>query len=136
MEWSLITPRGHALSKTRKPKLKDLCAQPLILLERGSTGRHHVMDAFRERDLTPHVEMEAANTDTIVRMVEAGLGVSVAPLMKSGVVTKGRRLDIRPLGAQVRPIHSGVLSRKGDPLSDGARRFAAFVRKQVKAAKL
>ena len=136
MDWSLIAPRGHTVAKSRRVRLKDLCDLPLILLERGSTGRHHIMDAFNERGLHPHVEMEATNTDTIVRMVEAGLGVSVVPLMKSGIVTRGRRVSIQPLGQQVRPIHSGVLTRKGDPLPEAARRFVEFIQKRVKAAKL
>ena len=57
---------------------------PLILFERGSTGRRHVMDAFHAEGLSPRVDMEATNTEIIVRMVEAGLGVSGARVSRRG----------------------------------------------------
>ena len=53
-------------------------------------------------------------------MVEAGLGVSIVPLLPSGVVTRGHRVGIRPLGHQIRPIQSGILTRKGDTLEYSA----------------
>ena len=61
--------------------------------------------------------METTNTEIIVRMVEAGLGVSIVPLMPNGAVTKGRRVAIRSLARQIRPIQSGVLLRRGEELS-------------------
>src|SRR5262245_36879634 len=73
-------------------KLADIVPFPLIMYERGSTGRQHVAEAFQRRGLSPHVEIEATNTDLIVRMVEAGLGVAVVPLHPSGAVTRGRRV--------------------------------------------
>lgn len=126
MDWSLIAPRGHALLKKDPVHLADLADEPLILYERGSTGRTHVIDAFRKCDLSPRVEMEVTNTDLIVRMVEAGLGVSIVPLHPSGAVTRSRRVEIRPLGRYVRPIDSGILTRKGESLSAAARRFIEF----------
>jgi DNA-binding transcriptional LysR family regulator len=126
MDWSLITPRNHPLLKKNRLQLADLAAQPLILYERGSTGRSHVLDAFHKRRLTPHIELEATNTDLIVRMVEAGLGVSIVPLHPSGAVTRGRRVGVRPLRHQVRPIDSGILTRKGEQLSAAAQKFIVF----------
>ncbi len=127
MEWSLITPLKSALLKRRQLKLKDLVNLPLILFERGSTGRQHVMDAFHAQSLSPRVDMEATNTEIIVRMVEAGLGMSIVPLMDSGIVTRGRRVGIHGLGHQIRPIHSGILTRRGEQLSSAAREFVNFI---------
>jgi DNA-binding transcriptional LysR family regulator len=126
MDWSLITPRRHKLLDKPRLRLSDLADVPLILYERGSTGRVHVVEAFRKQRLAPRVEMEATNTDLIVRMVEAGLGISIVPLHPSGAVTRGRRLGIRPLGRHVRPIDSGILTRKGEQLPSAAQRFLEF----------
>ena len=135
MGWSLITPLRHPLLK--KPggalRLTDLADVPLILFERGSTGRQHVVDAFHEQGVSPEVEMETTNTEIIVRMVEAGLGVSVVPLLPSGKVTSGRRVGIRPLGDQIRPIHSGILTRRGETLPPACQSFVDFVRTTVGA---
>jgi DNA-binding transcriptional LysR family regulator len=127
MHWSLITPPKHALAKRRTIRLADIIRFPLIIYERGSTGRQHVVEAFQQQGLVPHVEVEATNTDLIVRMVEAGLGVAVVPLHASGAVTRDRRVAIRSLGKQVRPIHSGVLVRRGERPTPAARLLLEFL---------
>src|SRR4051794_22801468 len=48
LEWSLITPRKHPLGARKRLELKQLADVPLILFERGSTGRQHVIDAFHD----------------------------------------------------------------------------------------
>lgn len=126
MDWSLITPRRHPLLTKDRLRLADLVNEPLIMYERGSTGRAHVVDAFRKLSLTPRVEMEATNTDLIVRMVEAGLGISIVPLHMSGAVTRGRKVGTRLLKKHFRAIDSGILTRSGQRLSDAAQRFVAF----------
>jgi DNA-binding transcriptional LysR family regulator len=127
MDWSLIAPLRHPILQKSSLRLADLAEQPLILFERGSTGRQHVMDAFHGAGLPLRVDMETTNTEIIVRMVEAGLGVSIVPLMPSGAVTRGRRIGVRPLGDQIRPIHSGVLLRRGETLSPASRAFIDFL---------
>jgi len=142
MGWSLITPLRHPLLKKADGaggaggaggglRLADLAGQPLILFERGSTGRQHVVDAFHEQGVSPEVDMETTNTEIIVRMVEAGLGVSVVPLLPSGKVTRGRKVAVRSLGEQIRPIHSGILTRRGERLAPACQSFVDFVRAAV-----
>ena len=126
MSWSLIAPLHGPLVTKRRVQLGDLVDQPLILYERGSTGRQHVLDAFHDHDLSPRVSLETTSTETIVSMVEAGLGISIVPLLPSGAVTKGRRVAVRPLGGSIRPIHSGVLLRRGETLSTASSRLLAF----------
>jgi DNA-binding transcriptional LysR family regulator len=127
MDWSLVTAPRHPLLKRESLELRDLADLPLILFERGSTGRQHVMDAFHGAGLSPRVEMETTNTEIIVRMVEAGLGVSIVPLMPTGAVTRGHRVACRNLGDLIRPIHSGVLLRRGEPPAPAARAFLEFL---------
>jgi DNA-binding transcriptional LysR family regulator len=131
LDWKLITPARHRLLAKRRVRLVDLAEEPLILFERGSTGRQHVIDGFHLQGVAPRVETETTNTEIIVRMVEAGFGVSLVPLLSNGVVTKGRRVGICELGDQIRPIHSGILYRKGATLPVAAREFVAFVRQEL-----
>jgi DNA-binding transcriptional LysR family regulator len=127
MNWSVIAPPGHPILRCRPLRLDDVVRYPLIFFERGSTGRQHVAEALRERNLSADVELEATNTDLIVRMVEAHLGIAIVPLLPSGIVTKGRVVRARSLGDQVRPIQSGVLRRRGDPQSPESEAFLKFV---------
>jgi DNA-binding transcriptional LysR family regulator len=128
MGWSVITHRGHRLAVKRRVALEDTAMEPLILYERGSTGRQHILDAFHELHLIPHVAFETTSTETIVSMVEAGLGVSIVPLLRSGVVTKGRRVHVRALKGAIRPIHSGILSRRGERRLSATSRLVRFMR--------
>lgn len=128
MDWSLITPLRHPLIGKRRVRLADLADQPLIIYERGSTGRQHVLDAFQESGLSPRVALETTSTETIVSMVEAGLGISIVPLLPSGAVTRGRRVEARRLDAAIRPIHSGVLLRRAERLSPAAARLLEFTK--------
>ena len=135
MTWSLIVPPGHRLRARRRVRLDDLRDQPLILYERGSTGRQHVLDAFHEHGLSPRVALETTSTETIVSMVEAGLGISIVPLLPSGAVTRGRRVDVRPLEESIRPIHSGVLWRRREKRSRAASRLLEFTKARVAAGR-
>lgn len=127
MDWSVVTPPRHPLLRKARLGLRDLVDRPLILFERGSTGRGHVMDAFHGEGLSPRVDTETTNTEIIVRMVEAGLGVSIVPLMPGGAVTRGHKVGTRGLGKLIRPIHSGVLLRRGEALSPAGRAFLEFL---------
>jgi DNA-binding transcriptional LysR family regulator len=129
MTWSLLLPRRHPLAKKRRVKLADLVDQPLILFERSSTGRQHVADAFHLQGLSPRVELETTTTEIVVRMVEAGLGISIVPLLPSGIVTRGRRVVAISLGNQIRPINSGILIRRGETLTPQAQQFVDFVKR-------
>ncbi|HZN34766.1 MAG TPA: LysR family transcriptional regulator [Pirellulaceae bacterium] len=127
MHWSLIAPPRHPLAQKRSLRLADVVPHPLIMFERGSTGRQHVAEAFQRLGLSPHVELEATTTDLIVRMVEAGLGVAIVPLHPSGAVTRGRKVAIQGLGKQVRPIDSGVLLRRNEQLPPAAEKLLDFL---------
>lgn len=127
MNWSVITPLRHGLLKLNRVRLQDVAEFPLITYERGSTGRGHILDSFYRQSLTPQIEVETTNTDLIVRMVEANLGVAIVPLLPSGAVTRGRRVAIQSLGKQIRPIDSGILLRRNEQLSEACRHFVEFL---------
>ena len=127
MSWSLITPLRHPLASKRNLHLADIVPYPLIMYERGSTGRQHVAEAFQRLDLAPQSEIEATNTDLLVRMVEAGLGIAVVPPHPSGAVTRGRHVVVHGLGRQVRPIDSGILLRRNEQPGAAAVKLLDFL---------
>ena len=128
LEWGLIAPPKHPLLRKRNLTLNDLREESLILFEQGSTGRQHVLDAFRGLGITPRVDMEATTTGIVVKMVEAGLGISLVPLMPNGAVTRGVKVGARALTGQIRPIHSGILTRRGEKPAAAAEAFIRFLR--------
>jgi DNA-binding transcriptional LysR family regulator len=127
LDWGLITPPDHPLLKKRGLTLTDLVGVPLIVFERGSTGRQHVLNAFYKLGLSPRIDMEATTTGIVVKMVEAGLGVSIVPLMPNGIVTRGVKVGVRKLPGQIDPIHSGILIRRGETPPPAAEAFMRFL---------
>jgi DNA-binding transcriptional LysR family regulator len=132
LDWGLITPPGHPLLKKRGLSLADLVGVPLIVFERGSTGRQHVLNGFYKLGLSPRIDMEATTTGIVVKMVEAGLGVSLVPLMPNGIVTRGVKVGVRQLPAQngapqLAPIDSGILIRRGETPHPAAEAFIRFL---------
>jgi DNA-binding transcriptional LysR family regulator len=127
LDWGLVAPPRHPLLRRPALTLRDLADQPLIFFERGSTGRQHVLDAFHALSLSPRIVMETTNTEIVVRMVEAGLGLALAPLLPRSGVTRGHRVGVRMLPGQVRPIQSGVLLRRGADLTPAAGAFLGFL---------
>jgi DNA-binding transcriptional LysR family regulator len=128
LDWGLIAPPAHPLLRKRGLTLTDLVDVPLIVFERGSTGRQHVLDEFHKMGLSPRIDMEATTTGIVVRMVEAGLGVSLVPLMPNGSVTRGVKVGVRKLPGQIRPIHSGILMRRGETPQPAAEAFIRFLK--------
>ncbi|MEP6483807.1 MAG: LysR family transcriptional regulator [Rudaea sp.] len=125
--WHVIAPRGHALLQKSSVDLSDLRDEPLILFERGSTGREHVLEALCQSELTPHIVMETTSTQVIVRMVEAGLGIAIVPVLPSGVITRGFDVGSVSLGHQVRPIDTYIMSRPDAARTDAAYEFQTFL---------
>lgn len=128
MNWSLVVPAGHRLAGCEPVRLAELADEELILFEAGSTGRQHVLEALHAAGARPRIGMQATTTAIIVQMVEAGLGVSLLPLLDSGRVTAGKAVVVVPVQETLQPIQSGIFvptAWSGDPLVQD---FVAYVR--------
>lgn len=134
MGWSLIAPPAHRLASKARVTLADALDEPLIVYERGSTGRQHVLDAFLERGLSPRIALETTSTETVVSMVEAGLGIAIVPLLPNGAVTRGRKVKAVPIRDAMRPIHSGLLVRREEHPSGPAARLIEVMRRAMRPA--
>ena len=87
-----------------------------------------MLDAFHQSGLTPEIALETTSTETVVSMVEAGLGISIVPLMPNGAVTRGRRVEVKAIEDEIRPIHSGVLVRRGEKTAGPVARLLEFMK--------
>jgi DNA-binding transcriptional LysR family regulator len=67
--------RGHISSM----RAADLAKVPFVLYPRGTVLRVLIDRFFKEISVTPHVVMEAEDTEAIKRLVESGFGYSIIP---------------------------------------------------------
>ena len=92
-------PKAHPLARGRAPiRLAQLGDEPFILFPRTSApGLFDSIVAFcRSSGFSPRIEQEAMQSQTIVGLVSAGLGVAIVPasirkLRRSGVVYRSFR---------------------------------------------
>jgi DNA-binding transcriptional LysR family regulator len=73
--------------------------------------------------------LETTSTETVVSMVEAGLGVAIVPLMPTGAVTRGRRVSVQVVEDPMRPIRSGILLRRGEKPAGPAARLIEYLKR-------
>ena len=91
--YALVVGNSHPAAKKAKPNLRDLADDGFIGFERTCCpGMVDQVGAICLREgFTPRITHTTSQINTIVRLVEAGLGYSIVPLS----VSRGYALDVR-----------------------------------------
>ena len=118
-----VLPVEHPLAAHPSLSLQTLAEVPLIAAEEGDIST--VMSAFQSLDLTPCVQYKVHDDNTILAMVEQGLGISILPAMVLDR-TNYRFKAIPTTPAITRSI--GIAYREPDLLPIATRRFLEFLR--------
>ncbi|MFI5691092.1 LysR substrate-binding domain-containing protein [Kribbella sp. NPDC051586] len=74
-----VLPARHRLARRKRLRLMDLADEPFVFYSRPSGPVVHdtIIGFCRAAGFTPRIEQEAADVQTIVSLVAAGLGVSL-----------------------------------------------------------
>lgn len=80
-EFVAVLPAGHPLAARRVVPLAALADEPFILLPRADGPAFHdrIVAVCREAGFEPRIGQRAVEWQTVSALVEAGLGVSLAP---------------------------------------------------------
>jgi len=109
--WSLAVPRAHRLARAKAIHLDQIAQEPLIVFERGSAGRLHVLETFFALGIEPVLRMEATSTPLMLSMVDAGLGLAVIPTPSTPAPLRGLDVAVVPINDPIRPIETGLFLR-------------------------
>ena len=122
----LACPPAHRLARQRQVRWTDLADEPLVLLDQASGSRRLIDRALSAQGVQARVAQEVGHPTTIFRMLDAGLGVSVIPML--ALPPEGLpRLAVRPLQPRVdRDIV--LVHRRNRALSPLAQRVWDLVR--------
>src|SRR3989475_4620143 len=90
-------PDSHVV-RTRRVRLEDVAAQPLIFFDRGSSDWTLTHGLFRRAGLVPNVVLEVETIETAKRMVERGMGWAFLPHL--AVVGEIRRRTLHAIDVQ------------------------------------
>jgi len=85
-----VLPARHALAAKKRLTLSDLAKEPFV--DYASTrvpGLHAmVMLAFQQAGLTPQVAQEATQVQTVISLVQSGLGVALVPSVSARLAAR------------------------------------------------
>ena len=127
-EWQhvLVVPAAHPLAKKERLALEDIAPEPLITYHPSFTGRARIDAAFAQRQLTPHVVLEAIDSDVIKTYVRLGLGIGIVAEM---AVKDDRDNDLvaRPLGQLLGSNVARIALKRGAWLRDFVYQFAGLL---------
>lgn len=98
-------PPGHFLAKRDAIRLKDLAGEAFLMYAQGAASslRSLVMGACQRAGFVPRISQEATQVQTLLALVESGLGVAFVPSVMrkyaSDVIAYREVLDIEHDGA-------------------------------------
>ena len=98
-EFLLALPRQHRLAGRRRVKLADLRDEAMILLGDAHCLRGQALDLCRRAGYAPRIAIQSAQLDTVLGLVEAGLGLSLVPASARPTL-RHRNVQFRPLGPE------------------------------------
>lgn len=75
-ELVVILPPNHRLKEKKSISVEDLHDEQVIMREKGSGTRRSVDALFEKHRITPHIMVEATNTELIKEMVQRKEGIS------------------------------------------------------------
>lgn len=124
-----VLPANHRLAKKRRLTLRELAAEPLIDYASTQVPGLHAMAmlAFRLAGLAPQAVQEATQVQTVISLVQSGLGVALVPSVTQHLALKG--VVFRPI-ADLPAAASIAIAMASHPDSDSApaRRFRELAR--------
>ena len=77
----IVLRAGSPLARRRRLSLNDLAHEPFVMYAAAAAAnlRGQVMMLCQAAGFTPHVVQEAVQVQTIVSLVESGLGIALVP---------------------------------------------------------
>src|SRR6266704_5586034 len=118
-------PKKHKLTSRHSLSLKDLRAEPFLLLRDGHCFRDTAIAACDRARLNPQIIFESGQFSSILSMVGAGMGVSIVPEMAIEKKSPCRYIRIADDQA-IRTI--GAILLRGRSLTRAHRAFLSHLR--------
>ncbi|WP_411035607.1 LysR family transcriptional regulator [Shinella sp. BYT-45] len=112
--------------------LADVSRLPLVMLNSSTPMRTLVEDAMKKNDMTLGCRYEFTQTETLIRMAEAGIGAAIVPCYTLPIVLKPSVQALRIVEPNIiRRI--GIVTPRGEKLSKTAAHLANVVKRVIVA---
>lgn len=132
-EFLLVCPEGHTLAARNDLAPEHLKGEEVLLLEDGHCLREHTLSLCALAPGRRQSEVSATSLQTLVHMVEGGMGVTLLPkLAAENGAAAGARVAIRAFAKPAIGRSIGVAWREGAPREHEARLLAELLRKLLR----
>ncbi|SMF05358.1 LysR family transcriptional regulator [Pseudogulbenkiania subflava] len=92
----LVCRGDHRFAGNESVAWSELAGEPLVLLDYASGSRPLIDKAFAQQQVSMEVAQELGHSTTVYRMIEAGIGISVLPILALPL-PEASDLVVRPL---------------------------------------
>ena len=133
----LATPAGEGTENGvtgAAVRLDGIDPARLLLLEDGHCLRDHALAACKVAGPAPDAPLVASTLETLVRLVDAGLGITLLPRMgvEAGILA-GSAVEEHPIAGDAAERRIVLAWRRGHPRADEFRLLARTIRESVVA---
>lgn len=103
-----VVPRGHRLAAKSRLRLQDLAEEPFIQFSKARAPSVNAIIALacRRSGFEPRVAQEALQIQTIISLVESGLGVALVPA--AARAGSGQAVEFRPISDHKELLRVGL----------------------------
>ncbi len=112
--FSLVLPKGHKRARDGENALQTLEGEPFLSFSKHCAPQliESIFSIFSKAGFSPQIVHEASQLNSILRLVEAGLGYSIVPTS----VKQGYALDVEfiELTSYKERAHLSMVSRKSE----------------------
>lgn len=130
----LATPATGPASKT-PVSIERIDPDRLLLLEDGHCLRSHALAACKVAEAPSDARLVASTLDTLVRLVDAGLGVTLLPRMSVAAgILDGSRVRTQPVDGEEAERRISLVWRDGHPRAEEFRLLGETIRDAAQCA--
>lgn len=123
----LVAPRTHALAKQTSVGPEELASVPLIVVDQYQAVRARIAVALEARGLVMPPSKIVGNLNTLLGMLDAGMGVTLLPRSVSarGSVANHARLEIRDIDMT---REFGIVTARSTKIGAALQSFIRYLR--------
>jgi DNA-binding transcriptional LysR family regulator len=128
----LLVPARHPLARPGRATLDDLAAYPLMLLEIYAGMKAHITRELARHGLTLKPAVSASNLNTLLGMLDAGMGMLLLPRVMAERSRQARHAVVEIEGVTLRRAYCIVTPRDVAPTS-ALRRVCRHLQQELSA---
>lgn len=121
---------GSKIFEGKFKKLSDLNKATLLFREEGSATRAAMEDFLEQHNITPHKSMELVSNEAVKQAINAGIGLSIVPLIGLRSALKTEDIRLIPMKGLPMITRWNLIYSKGKQLTPAQKALIDFIEEE------